>query len=266
MKISFYPLLALLALPSVQAETWQNTMLDRYNLKRAQIAEVSGESGGSMAHGAFFLDGRISVQVASQRQSKFAKVAGADTAPSAALVAEQFIADNVDLLNLTSVEQLALERIDTDRFGNHHLRYDRVELGYKLRNMQVLIHLDKDLDVTSVNGEINHVDAPLAAYLAAKVQTGQRSELNEQSLRIIIAALSNVRVAGVNIHKAELLAQNSEPYLYWQLQVHDGRDGSRSYWRIADATGELMYKRDALSHHPRRHSPGFSPAQGDTAQ
>lgn len=222
----------LLALLSSHSLATEDNLRERYQANQVRV-ETNADA---QPEGLFSLAGPLSIKAPSA-----AAMAGAGQQRDPALaLARQFFAENPTLL-AAGPDDLLLHRRDTDAFGNQHLRFYRLIDGLPVRDMEVLVHLDKNHTVTGINGEIVRPSQALQDHM--RLRTGDLLSRDQALARV--AALRTTAAASLRLLKADTWLFNEAPHIRWLLDLNPAEGGRYRYWLDAE-TGELVSVTNSL--------------------
>ncbi|MBB3167308.1 hypothetical protein [Simiduia aestuariiviva] len=198
-----------------------------------------GTDADAQPEGLFYLRGNIQIDAA-----RGASHAGANQTRDPALAkAEQFF-DESPAFFAAGAGDMRLHKRTTDRFGNQHLRFQRVLNGIPVADMEVLVHLNAEGDITGVNG---HIVRPSKALLSHMTDNTTPTLTKLEALQRV-ANQRGTDISGVRLLNAEMLLANEAPHIRWHLDVNPSRGVGRfSYWLDAQ-TGALIDVQNTLRH------------------
>jgi len=153
-----------------------------------------------------------------------------DPAETAAL---QYVADHMDELQLRSgIDGVKVYRIQTDQYGDTHVRVDQTYYGLRVQSGTGIVHLDADLQPTSFSsGLIIGVETDIRNDISAATATAK--------------ALADFTSSGYVDHdvvtpELVVLRTGSSDFLCWSLVVRSQTQlGAREYFVDAH-TGEVV--------------------------
>lgn len=190
--------------------------------------------------GLFSIDGPLQSSATSQ-----SLVAGAGTKRDPALaLAMQFLTDNSDLLSATASD-FVLKKRSTDKFGAQHFRFLRALADIPVADMEVLVHVNANNRLSSVNGNIVKLSQQLIDHMA---QTNIEDLIDKAQAFTIVAGLRDEQPQALRLLNAELLLFSDAPHIRWHLDLNSSAQiGRYSYWLNAE-TGELIEIKNTLRH------------------
>lgn len=221
-------------------------LIARYDARTARV-EVDANQ---QASGLFQLQGPLAIALQPKIKSLNA-VAGTSAEQDTALaLANQFFADNKALLAIADIDtDVQLSQRQQDRFGNQHLRFQRVLNGLPVSDMELLVHVDSAGVVTGVNGNIVRPSAALLSHMQNRREQTQAPVLLDSAQALsAVAQLRGVGSEQLRLLKAQLSLANEAPFIRWHLDLNPRSGIDRlSYWLDAE-TGELITVANTLRH------------------
>lgn len=216
----------LIALLSSHSLATEDSLRERYQANQVRV-ETNADA---QPEGLFSLAGPLNIIA----PSAAAMAGGGQQRDPALALALQFFAENPQLLAAAPAD-FQLHRRATDAFGNQHLRFYRLIDGLPIRDMEVLVHLDSNLTVTGINGEIVRPSQALLDHMA--VRSGPL--LKQEQALARVAALRNTDPNALRLLRAETWLFNEAPHIRWHLDLNPAEGGRYSYWLDAE-TGTLV--------------------------
>ncbi|BFM12918.1 hypothetical protein R50072_30710 [Simiduia litorea] len=234
-------LVAALAGSAFTATAAEDSVLTEQLKTRYQASSVRiSTNPNAKPEGLFSIDGPLQSTTTNQ-----SAIAGAGTKRDPALaLAMQFLSENSDLFSAEEGDFILKKRLE-DKFGMQHLRFLRTIAEIPVADMEVIVHVNANNSLSSVNGNIVRPSQLLIDHVA---QTDIESLINKVQALSIVANLRNEQPQLLRLLNAELLLFSSTPHIRWHIDVNStAQVGRYSYWLDAE-TGELIEVKNTLRH------------------
>lgn len=147
-------------------------------------------------------------------------------------LAEQFIIQNQELLDVASAGDLKYLRETVDSAGGRHLRFARTYRGILLDDMEVIVHFNADTNVTGINGQIVRLPADLRQAIDKHLISGG-TVIDADIAASAVAESEGRAVSSLKITDPQVLITTESPYVVWELQVALSMVDSYTY-RVSD--------------------------------
>ncbi|CAC9552245.1 hypothetical protein [uncultured Gammaproteobacteria bacterium] len=147
------------------------------------------------------------------------------TAPTLEQQARSSILERRAQLNLNNNEALLFQRVNTDRFGNQHFRFNVTYKGIELEKMQIIAHFDQGI-VSSLSG----YQQSLSPSFKNKIDTHLNQEKPQLTTDKVLAFINKKQHKVLSIKPMIIQAQ---PYVIWQVQLLI--NGITTVYRVSDS-------------------------------
>lgn len=167
--------------------------------------------------------------------------------PRVRLLAENFLAQHSLTLGISGPENLDFLRADTDAHGGHHVRFARTYKGIRVDKMEILVHFDKQNQITSINGNIVRLPQDLRLAVDQHLSGGKPIATSSIALATV-ADEAGVLAESIIVHHNQVLIMQKAPYLVWAIDVVFQQSGLRYHYQVSDETSpRILYKDLAIT-------------------
>ena len=156
-------------------------------------------------------------------------------------IASQFIQEYGGYFGLTNpAEELSLTKINTDELGMTHVRYNQKHNGVPVFGGQIIVHLNQNLSVASVNGRaIPDISVDTQPEVSQDQAINKAKELWQEQFGLDSAQVSKSKLYILNKGALNNKLDNNS-HLVWQIELYQELPTTHEFYYIDSHTKELV--------------------------